>query len=105
MPYEIDWEKKKGKFRTVWKGKECEIIFKRLSVKQIAYFINELLNKDNTVNVGNMVLALPKFIESAPWDLSNNNNFLDSDDFDWDTLQEMCMCVAELHGFIKQKKS
>lgn len=83
-------------------GKPGEIVLRKLKVREWAYSLDEFMTIKSgggiDIKAGAMMIAtLPKSIEKAPFEITNNNSVLDAV-LGLDTILELTNALMELNG-------
>ena len=108
MAYEIKGNE--AIYTVLLNGQNEVLTFRKLKVREQAYFINEILETDKSggfkPNFGNLILSLPKFYvkEKSTIKFESNTEFHESELFDTATLMDMATAILALHGFINPDK-
>lgn len=95
--------------KITWHGEEAEVVIRRMTLKEYAYFIRDCTVIDATTHIpkpdiATVILSLPKYIIKAPWDMTTTNALLDSDELSSEDINNMVTALYRLIEAPAKKK-
>lgn len=107
MTYKIEGDT--ATIKMMWKGKEEDLVIRKLTVQEAAYFFDEAFDfqvgKPMRVKIGTLILSLlPKCVEKAPFETKDLNTIYGTK-LDIGSLIEVADAFMELNNMKGTEKN